>query len=201
MSHLHASPLAGLSAALILGLTLAGCSSEDPADDTSRTSANTSGSETSLQVRSTVARVQGRLSEPQRAQLADDVGEVIAGYLAASYLHERDAEGYKGSFPGFTRGAWALAMKDVAIVSDAAFEGADEITSRGAAAFLSVVAPEGRAVGATARVFLDLRVSQDGRHRAAAVRGKLLLTPNGDSWNIFGYDLSLDTSPRRGRGR
>ncbi len=202
MAHLHAPSLATLCALLVLGPILAGCSSEGPSDESgssTRLDADVLG--TTLQVRSTVARVHGQLSKAQRSRLEQEAGDVIGGYLAAAYLHERPAEGFKGSFPGFTRGAWALAMKDVDIVSDAAFAGADEVRSRGAVVFLSVLAPEGRPAGATARVFMNLRVTQGDRNRPAAVRGRLMLTPEGKGWRIFGYDLSLDTAPRERRGR
>jgi hypothetical protein len=125
----------------------------------------------------------------------------MADYLAAAYLHERPATGDQDSFPGFTRGAQALARKDVETTSDAAFSGAEEVRSRGAVAFLSVVAPEGRPVGATARVFLDLAVTDGARDRLLELRGRLLLTPAGDGWQIFGYDLSLGASPAKGGRR
>jgi hypothetical protein len=203
MAHPHARSLATLTASLTLGLTLAGCSLGGPSDesDSSTGADGSSSAGTSVQVRSSVARVHGQLSAPRRAQLERDASELIGGYLAAAYLHERPADGYKGSFPGFTRGAWALAMKDVDTVSDAAYADAEEVSARGAVVFLSVVAPEGRPVGATARVFLNLDISEDGRDRPAQVRGRLMLTPAGKSWKIFGYDLSLDTSPKRRSGR
>ena len=201
MSFPHASSLATLSASLVLGLTLAACSSDEPPEDTrSRTELNASDVLDTLHVRTTVSRVQGRLSQPQRTELEDETGRVLAGYLAAAYLHERPSDGYRGSFPGFTRGARELALRDVDTVADASYATAEQVRPRGAVAFLSVVAPEGRPVGVTARVFLDLAVSEGGRNRLVQVRGRLLLSPADDSWRIFGYDLSLD-SPVRRKGR
>jgi hypothetical protein len=200
MSLLHASRLATLSASLVLGLSLAGCSSDGPPDKvSSQIRADASDAPgTALQMRTSIARVHGRLSPARRQQLERDAGRLLADYLAAAYLHERPATGYDGSFPGFTRGARALALKDVETASDAAFSGADEVRSRGAVAFLSVVAPEGRPVGATARVFLDLAVAEGSRDRLLELRGRLLLSPTGDGWRIFGYDLSLGSSPAKG---
>ncbi len=150
---------------------------------------------TALEVRTKISGVLGRLPQAQRERLERDAGQLVSGYLAAAYLHERPSDGFRGSFPGFTTGARELALKDVDTASDAAFSGADEVRSRSAVAFLSVVATEGRAVGATARIFLDLAVTDGSRGRLVEVRGRLLLSPVGDGWRIFGYDLTLDNPP------
>ena len=203
MPHLHASRSATLSASLVLGLTLAGCSSDGPPDQGGSQVRTESSQEpgTTLEVRTSVSRVHGQLSPARRQELERDAGRLVADYLAAAYLHERPAAGYRGSFPGFTTGARALALEDVEISSDAAFAEAEEIRSQGAVAFLSVVAPEGRPVGATARVSLDLAVLDGDRDRRVEVRGRLLLSPAGDGWRIFGFDLSLDTLPTEGGRR
>ena len=73
-------------------------------------------------------------------------------------------------------------------MSDRSFGGA-VVRPRGAIAYVSVVAPEGRAVGATARVSVDLAVADSERTRRLTVSGRLLLTPRPDRWRIFGYDL------------
>ena len=202
MPFLHASRRATLTATLLLGLTLSGCSTQEDGGDEGRGGrsdvADVLG--TTLQVRTTVARVHGSLTPRRRSGLEQEAGRVLARYFAAAYLHERPADGYRGAFPGFTRGARALALRDVDTVADAALVDADEVRPKGAVAFLSVVAPGGRPAGATARVFLNLRVTEDGRGRTVPVRGRLLLTPVGDGWRIFGYDLSLDQAgTRRGR--
>ena len=203
MSLLHASRSATLSASLVLGLTLAGCSSDGAPDEGGSQDPTAASQElgTTLDVRTSVARVHGQLSPARREQLERDAGRLVADYLSAAYLHERPADGYRGSFPGFTTGARALALEDVEISSDAAFSEAEEIRSRDAGAVLSVVAPDGRPVGATARVFLDLDVSDGDRESRVEVRGRLLLSPAGDGWRIFGYDLTLDTLPAEGGGQ
>jgi hypothetical protein len=53
-----------------------------------------------------------------------------------------------------------------------------------------VVAAHGRAVGATAKVSLDLRVTEAGRTRPVRVQGRLLLTPTDHGWRIFGYHVA-----------
>lgn len=208
MPLLHASSsaspsgswLAGLTALLVLGTTLSGCSTDERSDEAgSRSRAGVSTVATTLEVRTTVSRVQGTLPKDRRARLERNAGQLLAGYFSAAYLHERPADGYRDAFPGFTGGARTLALRDVETVADAEFADAENVRSRGAVAFLSVVAPAGRPVGVTARVFLDLRVTEQGRARTVPVRGRLMLTPRDGRWQIFGYDLSLDTATE-GRG-
>lgn len=151
---------------------------------------------TTLEVRTSVSRVAGALSRGQRSRIEEQVGQLLERHLSAAYLHERPGGGYRGSFPGFTRGARELAMRDLDTASDKALRGADEVRPRAAVAFVSVVAPEGRPAGATARVFLDLHVLDGDRKRLREVRGRLLLTPARGGWRIFGYDLTLNEGKR-----
>lgn len=192
--------VAGLCASLVLGAGLTGCSTGTDADAAGPR--GTAGAETTaaraLRMKTQVTRVLGTMTDRQRDSFAAKAEQLIAGYLSAAYLHERPGSSYKGSFPGFTPGARQLAMRDTGVVSDRGFAGADEVRPRGAVAYLSVVAPEGRPVGATARVWIDLVVTEADRRRRVEVSGRLLLTPGSDSWRIFGYDLALGTAAARG---
>ena len=190
--------LAALSVSVLVATTLTGCSTGgsgagDEGDGTLEASDITA---TALNVRTAVSRVHGDLSGERRHRFAREAGELIAGYFSAAYLQERSAPGYAAAFPGFTPGARRMAMQDVEVAADGGYAWADEVEPLGAVAFLSVVAPEGRPVGATARVLLRLAVSEGERDRVVAVRGRLLLTPEQDRLQIFGYDLSVGSTPR-----
>lgn len=63
--------------------------------------------------------------------------------------------------------------------------------SRRARAYVATVAPRGHALGATARISVDLAVTADGTTRPVTLTGRLLLTPVGSQWRVFGYDLAL----------
>ncbi len=63
----------------------------------------------------------------------------------------------------------------------------DDVELTRAAAWFAVAAPEGRPVGITARLRLDL-VVDDGP--ATALTGRLLLTRLGGQWEVFGYDVA-----------
>lgn len=202
MSRLHA--LAASVASVVLAASLHGCSSSSgdaPEPGESGTAGPTEATVADLRVRAKVSRVQGQLSPRRQRKLTGNLEHVLRGYLVAAYLHGRVGDGYRGSFPAFTKDARELAVRDAAITSDAAYAGADEVRTSGAAAFLSVVAPEGRPVGITARVFLDLDVTEEDRTRRLSLTGRLLLTPEDDRWRIFGYDLSLEPAARGRQNR
>ena len=193
---------AGLVAVLLAGSTIAGCSTGDGDPESSGGGSGAGDAAAKpLRVPTRVTRVLGDLSQEQRQELAEGAQALIAGYLEAAYLHQRPDAGYRGSFPGFTPGGRARALRDTEIASDAAFAGATEVQPRGAAAYVSVVAPEGQPKGATARVSLDLAVTEGTRTRRVTVSGRLLLTPREDQWLIFGYDLAMAPTPARGGNR
>jgi hypothetical protein len=193
MPRLHALRRARFAGAvLLLGAAVAGCSSDGLFDRAGSSAADGSATVSGppLRMPTVVTRVLGELSEAERRQVAIGAKEVITGYVEAAYLHQRPGSGYRGSFPGFTKGARALALQDTGIVADRSFDGA-QVRPRDAVAYVSVVAPEGRPVGATARVSVDLVLDASERTRRVTVSGRLLLTPRADRWRIFGYDLSL----------
>jgi len=199
MSHLHALARRRLPAAvctaLALGVALTGCSSDDGAgpDGHARDGISAS-SAPQVHVRTSVTRVHGELSKERSDHLVSQAEELISGYLRASYFHQRPGSGYRGSFPGFTHGARKLALRDTRVASDRAFATAEEVEPRGAVAFLSVVAPHGLAVGATARLMLKMAVVQGDRTTWKQVTGRLLLTPGAHQWRIFGYHLAMGPS-------
>lgn len=186
-----------LSTVVVLAATLTGCSAMgDSRDDDRRGRIGSSaGAGGAVVVETAVARVHGTLPVAQRRRLETQAGRLIGRYLSAAYLGQRSTPGHRGAFPGFTPDARRLALRDVSTASDAALTWADEVRPLGAVAFLSVVALEGRAVGATARLLLRMAASDDRREREVAVRGRLLMTPVGKGWQVFGYDLSVSSAP------
>jgi hypothetical protein len=192
MSRLHAA----CCALLLLGAALTGCSDEDGSGTADQSSSSTTEAVVRpLRLPTAVTRVHGDLTKEQRRRVAVGAKEVITGYLEAAYLHQRPGSGYRGSFPGFTLGARALALKDTAVVSDRSFDGST-VKPRGGVAYVSVVAPHGHPVGATARVSVDLAVADSQRTKWVTVTGRLLLTPRTNKWRIFGYDLALEPTTR-----
>ena len=175
-----------LAAAAAVLVALTACSAHDAATSASGAAAEPDGSrlvvheagavkqDPPLELTSRVTRIAGHLSDVRRERVARQVREVVADYLEAAYAD--GGHPFKTFVPGLRRAARADAP---------VLEGDGEVVK--AAAWFSVAAPRGRAVGVTARLAVDLR-TDDGT--ASSVTGRLLLTKEGAEWLVFGYDLA-----------
>ena len=208
-----------LSAGLVLMMALSGCFWGDSGRDSGGASGRDAGAgiENSaadggqpvlpaLALRTGVTRVIGELEPAARKRLARTVDALVGRYLKVAFLDPRSRsdtsdEAATSRFPGFTPGARVQAVADRRLLTAASLRDADRVTPVLATAYVSVVAPQGKPVGATARLALDLRVSADEGNRPVRVRvrGRLLLTPTSQGWRIFGYDLAQSGAGPEGR--
>ena len=131
-----------------------------------------------------MTRVAGRLPAARRDRLVASADRVVTGYLDGVL-------GRGDPFADFTRGARALATDSVPEVSE-------RLQARRGTAYLAVLAPEGRLLGATARFQVPLRAGEDAGRRAPVTRltGRLLLTPTRSGWRVFGYDVTWPDGAR-----
>lgn len=164
-----------------------------------------------LRVSAPVTRVAGRLSEKDRLAVRNEVEALVADYVTAAFLDP--ATPPDQLFPGFTDGATRLArargavlsradlVADPAPATDTDAAGAATVEVVSVEAPVNVLAPEGRPAGATARLDLTLTVtpppddgtaadSGAGTSQDVRLRGRLLLTPGGQGWKIFGFDVT-----------
>jgi hypothetical protein len=139
-----------------------------------------------LVVSAPVTRVAGRLSDGDRLSLRREVETLLQRYVEAAYV-DPDATP-RSAFPGFTYGAVRLARIQGALLSRVGLE-VDDVEVRRVTAAVSAFAPGGRAQGATARVEIVLDTTSDDEEGRARVEGRLLLTPAGGSWRVFGFDV------------
>ncbi|GAB7004064.1 hypothetical protein JCM18899A_15360 [Nocardioides sp. AN3] len=181
------------AAVVICGLALAGCSSgseQKPAGRAPTRSASPSAAPDPTKAPARVATVTGRLGSARRDELAAAVTTVIDGWLDRAYLGDFPRSDYAAAFSGFTAGAAAKARRDLALMSNAAI--ADRIqraeaTTRSIS--LDVLSISQRPVGVTARV--DLGFQTTGTVTGPQeVTGTLDLTPVGNTWKIFGYEIT-----------
>jgi hypothetical protein len=175
-----------LSTAAAVLVALTACSAPDRGTPASGAAAEPNGSrlvvheagaerqDPRLELTSRVTRIAGHLSDVRRERVTRQVREVVADYLQAAFV---DGE---HPFETFVPGLRRAARADAPVL-----EGGGEVVK--AAAWFSVAAPGGRAVGVTARLAVDLR-ADDGT--ASSVTGRLLLTKAGATWHVFGYDLA-----------
>jgi hypothetical protein len=203
--------VASLVAGLLLAATMVACRQDDdgPAPRTGSERAEpgrtAAGAAAGLDLTVRVTRVSGRLPAARREAVAAKVGRVIGTYVQAAYLEGAGAgqgaaatrsvgergTAATGAFAAFTPDAARQARRDRDLLTSAGFGDARKVQPLEATAFLSVLAPKGRPVGATARTTLRFAVTgADGTTRQRQVRGRVLLTPQNGDWRIFGYELS-----------
>lgn len=178
----------------VAALLLASCTSDPTSSDPPTpgdTPTSTPSTAPTLEVDSRVTRVAGRLPESRRVQVAEAVGRLVTDYLEAAYLGGTAAD----AFDAFTPRARRTAAREAGLLTARGLGEGAEVSVADAAAYVSVLAPRARLLGATARVEVDLEVEDGDGLRQVPLRGRLMLTPTEDGWRIFGYDLS------RGEGR
>jgi len=182
-----------LAAVLVSGITLTACSSgshDKPSGQGAARSDGDSGGATAPAARAQVATVTGRLPADGRDALAEAVGSVVDDWLDAAYLGDFPRSDYSAAFAGFTAGAATKAQDDLALMSNAAIsDRIDEATETSRSVSLDVLAVKQRPVGVTATV--DLAFETTGALAGPQeVTGTLDLTPDGDGWKVFAFDIT-----------
>ena len=185
-----------VSALVIVPLLLLGaCTTGDGDDAPSGASPDASTSvegpqDRRLRLDHRITRVAGELSKKQRARLERRLGSVVRSYLDPAFLRRYPMAGAGKSFSRFTPGARRLARKDQRLLTGVGLGRLDDVRMKRASAYHSVVAPGGRAVGATTRLVVDVRATRKDRTRTVRYRGRLMMTPTKGGWRVFGYDVS-----------
>ena len=186
--------MAPLALTLALALTAGACRDSEEAPDESGSAAAPSTSapaEPAVETKVSFGELTGRLPRPERARVENQIVGVVDGWTEAAYLGgDYPRTDFADSWPGFTRGAQALATRDQALMSNQdigdRIDGVELSSSR---VVLDVLSVKKRAVGVTARVRLGFRTTGEVE-RTIQVQGRLYLTHNDGGWQVFGYDIS-----------
>ena len=135
-------------------------------------------------------QVVGRLPERRADAVVERVGDVVDGWIDAGFAGEEWPREISGAYVGFTDRARKQAVGDAELTSAAGFsQQVDAVEVKRRVVRVDVVAHDREPAGATARVRLVLETTGEVE-RTVRVRGRLFLTPTGDGWKIFGYDLT-----------
>jgi hypothetical protein len=192
-------PLRAIVPLLVLSLLVAGCSEDDEEPPASSPSPSAESSSTApekppLRTSTEVGEVVGKLPRAERQAAAQQVSRIVDRWWRAAYLGEDLPRGRRvqQAFPAFTRGVTAQARADRALLTNAGLGGwVDEVTATRRRVTVDLLATDGRARTATARLGLDFRVSGGQREpQRVAVRGRLVLTKVDGRWRVFGYDVT-----------
>ena len=178
---------------------LSACTSAEERPDTPTPQAGTG--TPAVEVAAPVTRVVGRLSDQDRLAVRRQVESLLADYVTGAFL-DPETRGDE-RFPGFTDGAARLAREQGAVLTRTALDtdGTATVEAVRALAPVNVVAAGGRAVGATARLDLRLAVTPPPASETPGtpdadpvervrIRGRVLLTPVGQGWQVFGFDVT-----------
>jgi hypothetical protein len=181
-------------------MSLAACSGDD--DDSGDDPETPSEEPPALVVSSEVAigEVSGRLPKKKRNAASADVGKVVTDWIEAAYFDGAPQVSLGDAFPGFTKGAAALARRDRWLMSNATLGGnVEEVVPVGKVHVdVDMLAVKGRVAGATGRFRIVFDTVAE-KTRRVTVRGRVALSRNKQgNWQIFAYDAGRWTTARKG---
>lgn len=180
---------------LVLAMFAGACSqnSDDPAAPASASSPGASTTPDPVATVVTTGRVTGKLPPDVRKRLADQIGEVVDGWLDAAYVGgDYPRRDFADSWPGFTSGARDQAHQDRALMSNEDLgEKIDGVEAKQRRVRIDVLAVKQRPVGVTAHVVLVFATSGEAE-REVRVQGRLYLTHGDRRWRVFGYDMTKE---------
>ena len=178
-----------LALLLALALGMVGCSGdEEPTEEDGGSSGR---AEDALPTTTQVGEVTGRLGKAPARRLAAEVAAVVDRWIDGAYVAgDYPRTNFSDAFRGFSAGAARLAAQQPKLMSNAAVaERVETVTARKRVVRVDVLAPKGKPAGITAHVNLVIRLEGDVE-RTDRIRGRLLLTPRGESWQVFGFDVA-----------
>ena len=133
--------------------------------------------------------VSGALDKARRRPVEKAVGEVVDRWWDRAFVTSYPRKGFGHSFAGFTKAAAAQARADGTTTTNRTLgRRIDGLVATRRTVALDVLATDGAARAATARVLLRFRTTGEVR-RTQEVRGRLYLTKQPE-WRVFGFDLS-----------
>jgi len=129
------------------------------------------------------------LSPADRDQLQTAVGDTLSAYVVDAFLGDYPRDDFVAALDSFTSGGARLAAEQLDVVTGAGFGSPEDVVATRLDARLSTFAPDEEASGVSAAVNFEFEVADDGSTELVQVAGRLMLTPEGDEWKIFGFDL------------
>lgn len=199
-------PLA-MSAVLCLG-----CSADEPSKpEHSPTGTPTTGTPTPAKTVTVSPRPQSAaklkvtiagegLSAAEKSEVRKGVARAVGSWFENAYLAgplPRDAQApYPHAFESFTAGAKKSAADRANVMTGARYgPKLTDLTPTRESAEVRVWQHGGKPGGATAKVKLVAEgEAKGGGHRTIEVSGTLQLTPAGERWKIFGFDIDAGTA-------
>ncbi|KQW48377.1 hypothetical protein ASC77_06340 [Nocardioides sp. Root1257] len=184
-----------MAAVVLVCLAAGGCSGSDDQPDADGPTPTASSSAATPEVVTDVSigKLAGKLPTARRAALADDVQQVVDGWIDAAYLAgDYPRTDFSDSWPGFTAGARATASRDGDLMSNRDIGASiDAVEPEKRQVVLDVLSVRKKPVGVTAHVVVRFATSGDTT-KDVRVAGRLYLTKGTHGWQVFGYDVTKD---------
>ena len=181
----HPRRLAALAVAGTVAVV--GCSAGNPPD------ARETPSDEPVGLRLATVSGAERLDEATRTEIEGEVGEVLSTYVVEAFLGEFPRRQFVPSFESFTGGAAQSAAGDIDYLTASSAREATAVRATDLDARLSFLTRDGTVHGGTATVHFAFEATmEDGTVRPLVLDGRFLLDHEGETWAIFGYDVTLD---------
>ena len=133
------------------------------------------------------------LSPQARDDLQTEVGDALSAYVVDAFLGDYPRDDFvEKALDSFSTSVAAKAATDLDVITGAGFGEVDEVSAKKLLAHISPMVRGDRTDGASVRVAFDFETVRDGEPSEQQLTGRLMLTPEGDAWKIFGYRLQLD---------
>lgn len=184
--------LGGAAAAVALAL-LTGCSDGDGPPTAGEQTPPTEAADERVETDADVGKVVGKLGDPGRKQVLQEVTSVVDRWVDAAYVDgDYPRSDFGDAYPGFTKGAARLAAKQQATMSNAKVgDRVESVDVLKRSVRVDVLAPNRKPAGATARVKVVVALHGDVERRDR-ITGRVLLTPAKKGWKVFGFEVRRD---------
>lgn len=183
----HASRAQRAGVLVAVAALLAGCSATDPPEKDRPDQPESA----ALRVQ-TVSGGDG-LDERTRTTVEGAVGDVLSEYVYEAFLGDFPRQEFVRSFEPFTSEAASEGARKIDVMTAATASDATSVRATRLDARLSFVSQAGKAYAGSARVAFSFEASfEDGSTRTLVLDGRMFLDTDGETWRIFGYDLTLD---------
>ena len=137
------------------------------------------------------------LDQRTRIEVEDGIGDALSEYVVGGFLGDYPRGEFVRAFDSFSVGLVRLAAPDLEVLTGSRFADADAVRAVRLDARISLLAPDGEVIGASAEVRFDFEATlADGTVAPFWLHGRMLLQNDGGTWTTFGYDVRRDDGHR-----
>ena len=181
----NAVPRIRLAVALAAALlAVPGCTADQPDDDPDRA--------VEPALRLETVHTAGEVDAETRTAVETDIGDVLSRYVVRAFLGDYPRQDFVRSFDDFTPLTARDGARDIEVLTGAGLADAASVRASALGADLSLLAPEGGVVGATAEVDFRFEMTTgESGPTTVTLHGRMDLVVEDGTWSVFGYEVTL----------